>query len=264
VADVEPLRGVRVLDLTTFLSGPLLARNLADLGAEVIKIEPPAGDPTRPKNGDPFSPVWLNVHRGRRGMVLDLKSRAGRDVLLDLAEHADVLVENYRPGVTGRLGVDAAPVRARNPRLVYATITGFGPDGPVAEQVSIDGPVQAFAGSIELAELNGVELMPMPITVADIAGASSATQGVLGALLARERTGEGCHIDVSLFEAVLPWINVNRRAALAPPVTLIVEGGDGGRFIVQTPIHFHSRLLQLAGSVPGCEALATEGRFATR
>jgi len=146
VADVEPLRGYRVLDLTTFLSGPLVARALADLGAEVIKVEPPTGDPTRPKADEPFQSLWLQVHRGRKSIVLDLKEEAGREVLLELVRHADVLLENYRPGVMERFGLASDVVRAANERLIFATITGFGPDGPVAQQVSIDGPVQAFPG----------------------------------------------------------------------------------------------------------------------
>src|SRR5207248_3800355 len=127
VADVEPLRGYRVLDLTTFLSGPLVGRALADLGADVIKVEPPTGDPTRGKPGDPLSSLWQNVHRGRKSITLDLKNPAGRDTLLELARHADVLLENFRPGVMDRFGLTADDVRAVNDRLVFCTITGFGP-----------------------------------------------------------------------------------------------------------------------------------------
>ena len=264
VADVEPLRGCRVLDLTTFLSGPLVGRAVADLGAEVIKIEPPTGDPTRPKPGEPWQSLWLQVHRGRKSVVLDLKNPAGRNVLLELVKHADVLLENFRPGVMDRFDLSPDTVRAVNDRLIYVTITGFGPDGPVAQQVSIDGPVQAFSGSIELADLNGVDPLPMPITVADIAGASAATTALLGALLSRERTGKGTHVDVSLFESLLPWVFINRRAALAQPVTQMAEGSDGGRFIVQTPMHFHDRLRELVGTQPGFESFATDPRFANR
>src|SRR4051794_805652 len=145
---VEPLRGVRVLDLTTFLSGPLVTRALADLGAEVIKVEPPGGDLTRGGQDQPTSSLWVNVHRGRKSVVLDLKATAGRGVFLDLVQTTDVLVENYRPGVTERLQIGPEHLRAKNPRLVYCTITGFGPDGPMADQVAIDGPVQAIAGAL--------------------------------------------------------------------------------------------------------------------
>ena len=126
----RPLAGIRVLDLSTFLSGPSATRALADLGAEVVKIEPPTGDRTRAgtglRPGDPPSEFWLALHRDRRSVVLDLKSDAGRAVLLELATHADVLLENYRPGVTTQLRIayeDLAPV---NPRLVYCTITEIG------------------------------------------------------------------------------------------------------------------------------------------
>ena len=180
-----------------------------------------------------------------------------------LVAKADVLVENFRPGVTERLGITPDQVRPANPRLVYCTITGFGQDGPLADQAAIDGPVQAIAGMLDLATLNGLPAMPMPITVADIAGASAATQAVLAALLARERTGAGCVVDVSLLEAVLPWALVNRRASLAPPVTLVVEAGDGQPLLVQTPMHFHGRLLTLVARLPGFEGVATDPRFAS-
>jgi crotonobetainyl-CoA:carnitine CoA-transferase CaiB-like acyl-CoA transferase len=260
----EPLRGVRVLDVTTFLAGPLLTRNLADLGAEVIKVESPTGDPTRPPPGSNFSPLWLNVHRGRRSVVLDLKTDAGGDVFRALAARADVLAENFRPGVSERLGIGADVLCADNPRLIHASITGFGAGGPLGDQIAIDGAVQAFAGSVELSERNGLDPSPAPIPVADLAGASTATQAVLAALYARQRSGRGCRIDVSLLEAFLPWVVINRQASVAPPITQIVVGSDGGRFLVQAPIHFHHRLMLLMAQVPGCEAALTDTRFADR
>jgi crotonobetainyl-CoA:carnitine CoA-transferase CaiB-like acyl-CoA transferase len=199
----DPLAGYRVLDLTTFLSGPLVTRSLADLGAEIIKIEPPSGDPTRGGATDGSGAFWWLLHRDRKSVVLDLKSDAGRQVLLSLAGEADVLLENFRPGVMDRLQLSPKQVRAIHPRLVYCTITGFGTDGPAADQTAIDGPVQAFAGMVELSTLHGLPSFPVPIPVADIAGSSAASQAILAALLARHRTGTGCHIDVSLFEAML-------------------------------------------------------------
>lgn len=263
-----PLEGVRVLDLTTFLSGPLVTRSLADLGAEIIKIEPPAGDPTRGgtgmRAGQPPSPFWLALHRDRRSVVLDLKVPAAQAVLLELVAASDVLVENFRPGVMGRLGLPPERLREANPRLVEVSITGFGPDGPVADQVSIDGPIQAFAGLVDLAGSLGLARHPAPLTVADIAGASAATQAVLAALFARERGGTGCHIEVSLFEALLQWLSLaDRSGSLAPPVTLVVEGSDGAAFLVQTPLHFRDRLLELVGTVAGFAAFAADPRFAT-
>jgi CoA:oxalate CoA-transferase len=260
----EPLEGINVLDITTFLAGPLLTRSLADLGADVVKVEPPGGDLTRSRPGSPHSPLWLNVHRGRRSVVLDLKSVAGRDVFLALADQADVVAENFRAGVSDRLGIGAELLRERNPRLVHASITGFGTGGPLGDQLAIDGAVQALAGTIQLAERNGIDPLPSFIPVADVAGASAATQAVLAALFARERTGRGCTIDISLLEALLPWVVVNRQASVAPPITQVVVGSDGARFLVQAPLHFHRRLLELAASVPGCEALLSDPRFADR
>lgn len=251
-----------MLDITTFLAGPLVARNLADLGADVIKVEPPAGDPTRGLPGSPFSPLWLNVHRGRRSVVLNLKTEAGREVFGALAEHVDVIAENFRPGVADRLGIGPDVLCARNPRLIYASITGFGGAGPLGDQLAIDGAVQAMAGAFELSERNGLGSWPVAIPVADLAGASAATQAVLAALYARQTTGRGCRIDVSLFEALLPWVAINRQASVGPPITQVVVGNDGLRFLVQAPMHFHRRLLQLVREVPGCGDAAADPRIA--
>ena len=264
-----PLEGIRVLDLSTFLSGPVVTRALADLGAEIIKIEPPTGDPTRAGTamsaGQPPSPFWLALHRDRKSVVLDLKSAAGRGVMLDLVAGADVLVENFRPGVMDRFKLGPDELRAANARLISCSITGFGPDGPIADQVAIDGPVQAFSGLVELSDRLGFAQRPLPMTVADIAGASAASQSILAALFARERGGSGCHIDISLFEALLQWLSVaDRTGSLAPPVTQVLEGSDGGVLLVQTPMHFQTRLLELVGTVPGFEEFASDARFATK
>jgi crotonobetainyl-CoA:carnitine CoA-transferase CaiB-like acyl-CoA transferase len=264
-----PLEGIRVLDLSTFLSGPVVTRALADLGAEIIKIEPPSGDPTRAGTamsaGQPPSPFWLALHRDRKSVVLDLKSDAGRGVMLDLVAGADVLVENFRPGVMDRFKLGPDELRAANAQLISCSITGFGPDGPIADQVAIDGPVQAFSGLVELSDRLGFAHRPLPMTVADIAGASAASQSILAALFARERGGPGCHIDISLFEALIQWLSVaDRTGSLAPPVTQVLEGSDGLVMLVQTPMHFQTRLLQLIGTVPGFEDFATDARFATK
>jgi crotonobetainyl-CoA:carnitine CoA-transferase CaiB-like acyl-CoA transferase len=264
-----PLRGIRVLDLSTFLSGPLVTRSLADLGAEIIKVEPPTGDPTRAGmtmgGGQPPSPFWVALHRDRKSVVLDLKGAAGRSVFLDLVAAADVVVENFRPGVMDRLQLGVDRLRAVNGQLVHCSITGFGSDGPIADQVAIDGPVQAFAGLVDLSAVVGLARSPVPITVADIAGASSAAQAVLAALFARERGAPGCHIDISLFEALVQWLSVSDRSGtLAPPVTQVLEGCDGKPLLVQTPLHFQARLVELIGTVAGFETFASDPRFATK
>jgi CoA:oxalate CoA-transferase len=264
-----PLAGFRILDLTTFLSGPLATRSLAVLGAEVVKIEPPTGDPTRAGSGlhpgDAPSPFWLALHRDRSSVVLDLKNESGRAVLLELVGHADALVENFRPGVMARLGLEPDVLRQRNPRLVSCAISGFGGDGPFSQLAAIDGPVQAFTGMLELTGSDGEAGLPIPMQVADIAGASYAAQAVLAALLARERSGHGAHIELSLAECVMQWLGVvDRSGTLAPPSTLILETSDARSVLVQAIMHFHPRLAELVAKVPGNEGFATDARFADR
>jgi crotonobetainyl-CoA:carnitine CoA-transferase CaiB-like acyl-CoA transferase len=268
-AVAEPLAGFRVLDLTTFLSGPLATRSLAALGAEVVKIEPPTGDPTRAgtglKPGDPASPYWLALHRDRSGVVLDLKTAAGRDLLLELVEHADALVENFRPGVMSRFDLDPDVLHDRNPRLVTCSISGFGGDGPVSQLAAIDGPVQAFTGVLELTGTDGQPGLPVPMQVADIAGASYAAQAVLAALLSRERTGRGSHIELSLAECVLQWLSViDRSGTLRPPSTMVLDAADGAQVLVQPIMHFHPRFASLVAAVPGYESFAADDRFSDR
>lgn len=258
-----------MLDLTTFLSGPLATRSLAMLGADVVKIEPPTGDPTRAgfgfRDDDRPSPFWLALHRDRRSVVLDLKTDAGRGVLLDLVATSDALVENYRPGVMERLGLGPDVLLARNPRLVACSITGFGADGPFSQLAAIDGPVQAFTGVLELTGSGGEPGLPVPMQVADIAGASYGAQAVLAALLARERTGAGTHIELSLAECVLQWLGVvDRSGTLAPPSTLLLDTAGDGRVLVQPIMHFHARFAALVSAVAGFEGFASDDRFSNR
>ena len=264
-----PLAGTRVVDLTTFLSGPVAARTLADLGAEVVRVESPRGDPTRAGSGlgpgDPPSAFSLALHRDRRGVVLDLKTEGGVAVLRDLVAASDVLLENFSPGVTSRLGVtyeDLAPV---NPRLVYCTITGFGPDGPYSQVSATDGALQAFGGVLELTGRRGSFGPPVPLPIADLIAGATAAQGVLAALLARERDGRGAHVDVSMLESLLGWLLVSdRERTLAPPTTLVLEAKDGESLLVQTTLHFQERFASLLAEVPGCGALTDDPRFSTR
>jgi crotonobetainyl-CoA:carnitine CoA-transferase CaiB-like acyl-CoA transferase len=262
------LSGVKVLDLTTFLSGPVATRALGQLGAEVVKIEPPAGDPTRAgfglRPGAPFLEFWWQLHRGRRSVVLDLKSAAGREVLLALAERADVLVENFRPGVMQRLGLAPDVLRGRNRRLVTCSLTGFGADGPAADAPALDAAVQAFAGAFDYPAVFGLPAGPIPLTVADISGGAAAAQAIAAALFARERNGEGCHLALSLAETLLGWLVVSdRTGTLRSPATILAEGSDGGRFIVQTTLHFRDRLLEILDAEPATAGVARDPRFAS-
>jgi CoA:oxalate CoA-transferase len=264
----SPLDGVRVLDLTTFLSGPIAAMALLQLGADVVKIEPPTGDVTRGDPTAPPSPFYWALHRGRRSVVLDLKNASGRELLLDLVRDADVLIENFRPGVMDRLGLGWATLRETNPRLVVGSITGYGADGPMADAPAIDGVVQAFSGSFGLPEVYGLPAGPVPMTIADLAAGATTAQGILAALLTRERTGHGARIEVSLVGALLPWLCASDWVgSLKWPGTIVATGLDGERFVVQTPSHFRARLAKLVGvefSATDEYGEAVRARLATR
>jgi crotonobetainyl-CoA:carnitine CoA-transferase CaiB-like acyl-CoA transferase len=251
-----PLRGVRVLDVTTFLAGPLATRALADFGADVIKVEPPSGDPTRAgwtglegssRLPEP-NPYWRALHGGRRSIVLDLTAGEDRETFLRLAADADVVVDNMRPGVTARFGVDGPSLRALFPRLVTCAITGFDADDPLAGISATDGPVQAWTGAVELMKGWTGVAMPMPMQVGDVAGGSIAAQAILAALVARASTGVGTHIDISLAGALAQWMAVtDRHRTLAPPATLVLAGSDGVEFLVQAPLRFAAQLLAVFG-----------------
>jgi crotonobetainyl-CoA:carnitine CoA-transferase CaiB-like acyl-CoA transferase len=243
-----PLDGIRVVDLTTFLSGPYATLVLGQLGAEVIKVEPPTGDPTRGGQPVPTNDFWFALHRGRQSVVLDLKVPAARDVLLDLVGNADVFVENYRPGVTTRLGIEPAVLRAANDRLITCSISGYGPRGPLAGAPAIDGVVQAFTGAFTLPPVWGLPEGPVPFQIADLAGGTAAGHAILAALYARERSGRGTHIELSLAECLLSWLMAgDRTGTLRSPNTILATGSDGAPFVVQTTLHFRARLASVLG-----------------
>lgn len=209
------LEGVRVLDLSLFLPGPMLTLMMADHGADVIKVEPPGeGEPTRhigyQKNG---ASVWFrNTHRGKRSVTLNLKTPEGLAAFHELAAGADVVVETFRPGVADRLGVGYDAVRAYNPGVIYCSISAFGQDGAYRDRPAHDVAVQALAGVVALNEgQDGKPAMPhMP--VADALSSLTALSGVLMALWRRERTGRGDCLDVSMYESTLAWTpNVTGR-----------------------------------------------------
>ena len=202
----RPLTGIRVLDLSRVLSGPHCTRMLADLGAEVIKIEPPAGDLTRfstPRRKGMAS-YFVQQNVGKRNLSIDLATPDGAAILLELAEHADVLVENYRPGVMARLGLDADTVRARNPRLVYASISGYGQTGPWTNRRAYAPVVEAESGIIaSQGNARSGEYAKDPHSHADVYTAIETAAAIMAALYQRERTGEGQWIDVSMAETML-------------------------------------------------------------
>jgi len=201
------LAGVSVVDLSMFLPGPHFTLMMADHGADVIRIEPPAGEPSRDyglRLGD--HSVWFrNTHRGKRCIALNLKDAADRALLLLLAREADVMVEAFRPGVVDRLGVGFDAVRAINPRIVYCSISAFGQTGPLAHSPAHDLAVQAEAGlvSVNLGP-DGQPAMP-GVPAADLAASLMALSGILMALLRRHTTGQGEYIDIAMYDSLLAW-----------------------------------------------------------
>lgn len=204
-----PLRGVTVIDLTRVLSGPFATQQLVDLGAEVIKIERPgSGDDTR-GFGPPFlngeSTYFMSINRGKRSVAVDLKSEAGRSLVLRLIAGADVVMENFRPGVAGRLGFGHEALRARDPRLVTCSISGFGAEGDpeYTARGGYDAVVQAVSGLMSVTgEPEGAE-MRVGVALSDMVAGLYAAQGILAALYQRERTGQGIHLDISMQDAML-------------------------------------------------------------
>lgn len=200
------LDGLRVLDLSLFLPGPYLTQVMADHGAEVIKLEPPGeGEPNRHIGAtqDGTSVFFRNTHRGKRSISLNLKTDAGREALLRLAETADVFVEAFRPGVVDRLGVGYAAVAARNPRIVYCSISAFGQSGPYRDLPAHDLATEALGGLVSLnLGQDGEPTMPH-VPVADLAASLFALSGVLMALYRRAQTGRGDYLDIAMHDAVL-------------------------------------------------------------
>lgn len=201
-----PLSGVRVLDFTRVLAGPAASLALADLGAEVFKIEPPGtGDETRtfPPIRDGESHYYLAINRGKKSIVVDLKSEEGIALVKDLAAKCDVLVENYRPGVMDRLGLGYETLKAINPRLIYCSISGYGQTGPLKDRPSFDIVLQAMSGALSMnGEPDGLPTK-LGIPLGDLVGGINGPIGILSALYERERTGVGRHIDVSLMDGLM-------------------------------------------------------------
>lgn len=202
------LEDLRVLDCTQVLAGPFCCMLLADLGADVVKVEPPeVGDQTRGwapfLNGE--SGPFMAVNRNKRGITLNIKDARGQAAFRRLAEQSDVLVENYRPGVLARHGLDYASLQAVNPRLIYCTISGFGVTGPYADRGGFDLIAQGMSGLMSITGHPGRPPVKVGVPLADLAAGMFALYGVLGAVIARQKTGQGQFIDTSLIEAPIAW-----------------------------------------------------------
>jgi alpha-methylacyl-CoA racemase len=218
-----PLQNIRVLDLTRLLPGAYATLLLSDLGAEVVKIEDPRGGDgmrTLPPLADGRNVYFEALNRNKRSVTLNLKARDAATVLAALAERSDVVVDSFRPSTAQRLGVDAGTLRARHPRLVCASISGFGQDGPYVERAAHDINYQALAGLLRPPALPG------PL-VGDIGAAMQTALGVVAALFRRERTGIGGSVDVSIHEAAMAWSMFPATGDLANACYTIYETADG-------------------------------------
>ena len=223
----KPLSGIRVLDLTRVLAGPFCTMMLADLGAEVVKIERPDGGDDARQYG-PFLPsgesgYFASVNRGKKSVVLDLKDPDSRETFFALLDRADVLVENFRPGTMERLGFGSDVLRARNPRLVYASVTGFGRSGPDAGKAAYDVIVQARSGLMSLTGHDADEPVRVGSSISDILAGIYTATGVCAALRERERSGVGCDLDLAMLDCSVSVLeNAVARFTLSgePPVPL--------------------------------------------
>ena len=283
-APLQALAGLRVLDLSRILAGPTATQLLADLGAEVIKIERPgAGDDTRGW-GPPFlrdaegaetgpSAYFLSANRGKHSVAVNIADPRGQALLRDLAARADVVVENFKPGDLARYGLDAARLREANPRLIYCSITGFGQTGPNAHRAGYDFLVQGEGGLMSLTGMADGPPLKAGVGIADLLCGMYAAVGILAAVAAREKTGRGQHIDLALMDAQVAML-VNQGVAhltdgRVPPrrgndhPTIVPYGSfpaSDGTFIlaIGNDAQF-ARFAALAGA-PG---LASDARFAT-
>jgi crotonobetainyl-CoA:carnitine CoA-transferase CaiB-like acyl-CoA transferase len=219
--DDEPgaLQGIRVVDVTGARAGPTCVRQLSDLGADVVQV-------ANPNRGDLGGSDAANLHRGKRSIVLDLKQDAGREALLRLTDRADVFVENFRAGVKHRLGIDPVTLRERNPRLVYASISGFGQAGPDADRPGLDPIVQGLAGLMSVTGPPGGGPWRAGIAISDVAAGTFLTQAILAALFARERTGRGQWVHTSLLESLINFMDFQAMRWLAEGVVPPQAGND--------------------------------------
>jgi crotonobetainyl-CoA:carnitine CoA-transferase CaiB-like acyl-CoA transferase len=203
------LEGIRVLDLSNFLPGPHLTMMMADHGAEVIRIEPPGGEPNRAigkKYPDGTTVYFSSTHRNKKSVMLDFKKPGAVEAFLKLAATADVVLESFRPGVVDRLGIGYAAVRAVNPRIVYCSIAAYGQTGPYAKRVAHDASVQAECGLMDLNRgTDGAPVMPA-VPAADMAASLMALSGILMALLRRATTGEGDFVDIGMHDSLTAWM----------------------------------------------------------
>lgn len=271
----DALSGTTVVECATFVTGPYAAALLGDLGARVVKIEaPPDGDPYRYFAPDPhFSPNFAHLNRNKESVALDLKSEEGKKICRALAERADVFIENFRPGAADRLGLGYEALSAGNPRLVYCSISAFGQSGPYAGKPGFDTLGQAMSGLQSLLT-DKEEPKVMGIALSDYTTGLSAAYGILGALLAREKSGRGARVETSLLQATLSLIGESaagylrtgvipdRRARVRNAHAFALVAADGLPLVIHcsVPEKFWRALLQAVER----EDLAADPRFHDR
>ncbi|PIU53850.1 MAG: carnitine dehydratase [Deltaproteobacteria bacterium CG07_land_8_20_14_0_80_60_11] len=212
-----PLTGLKVLDLTRVVSGPFCTMLLADLGADVIKIEAPEGDPSRVTGimGKGENPYFVNLNRNKRTIMVDMKKAEGKELVRRLAKQSDILVENFRPGVLDRLGLGYKELSALNPALIYAAISGFGKSGPYKDRPAFDFIAQAMSGFMSL---NGNEQMPplrVGVPISDTIAGLYAAFGILAALREREKTGQGQEIQTAMVDGLISMFTFASSAFFA-------------------------------------------------
>ncbi len=269
-----PLAGVRVIEIGQYISGPFAAKMLGDLGADVIKVESPDGDPMRRWEGSgTYSAQFAAYNRNKRGVVLDLKSADGLDRLRRLAADADVVIDNFRPGVTERLGISHQALAAVNPAIVTCSITGFGAEGPHAGKPSYDTVVSAMGGMYSQVIEPGT-LRPIGPAFSDLLAGMSAAQAITAALVARHARAAGEHIEISMIGSLIDFLTEAASTFLSTGANsgpgsrarraqaYVLAGSDGKPFIVHmsVPEKFWTGLLSVLER-PG---LADDARFATR
>jgi len=225
-----PLAGIRVLDLSAYIAGPYGCTQLADMGAEVIKVEPPAGDNLRkyPSTLEAESRAFLGVNRSKRGIVIDLKQADGLAVLHKLVESADVLVHNFRPGVPERLGIGYEQLKQRRPQLVYCAVTGYGENGPMKDNAGYDQVLQTFTGICTLQGPAGGEPQIVYGSVVDYYAAALVASGVTAALFERSRSGKGQYVGVSLLRSALAMQSARLIKAEGEPLNVGRDMRSGG------------------------------------
>ncbi|MFP3951631.1 MAG: CaiB/BaiF CoA transferase family protein [Candidatus Bathyarchaeia archaeon] len=272
---LPPLHGCRVLDLSRVLAGPYCSMILGDLGAEVIKIEiPERGDDTRgyPPHQNGVSSYFLSVNRNKMSVTLNLKTREGREITHRLASNCDVILENFRPGVTKRLGVDYDTLRSVNPGLIYASISSFGQSGPYADLPGYDLIIQGMGGLMGVTGDAEGEPVRIGVAITDLGAGMWAVIAILAALNHRQRTGEGQYIDVSMLDGSISWMtyaagnyfatgeNPPKMGTAHPSIVpyQAFTARDGRSILIATG---NDRLFRVLCSSLGLEDLADDERF---